>query len=350
MLIETCKKLEEGWQRESFPDVARATLEALSIEPSLKDFELEVAEWLNKNELIPQLNLYNNFGEPSLTLFNNGKFALDIYFWRKNDTLIHSHGFRGAFKILYGLSLHEDFNVETTETFSEDILKTHLSQKEIKIMKEGDVQQINPDMELIHRVVHLDDPTVSLCLRTVEDLELNQWHHLTIGLSFQKKHITEKTIKRNLYFQYLLGSDPVKAKNFYDELLNELSTASQISLYEGLCFDQMGLDGATTEMAAEFLYERFQKTKWFKLYEEHFEVIARNLQESLAGSPALKLLAHAVNNDFSKEQTADLLSDCSDQKISNLFEELKKNTIVFTEGFEGDQLGRIDAFLDKFMQ
>lgn len=343
-LIETCRNLEKNWKREAFPEVARKTLEDFIVEPSLEDFEVQVANWLSSEEMLPQLNLYNNFGEPSLTLFNNGKFALDVYFWRKNDTLIHSHGFRGAFKILYGVSLHEEFEVETTETFSKDLLKTNLTQKDIRIMKQGDVQQINPDMELTHRVVHLDDPTVSLCLRTVEDTTLHQWHHLSSGLSFQKNHITEKTIKKCLYFQYLLGSDAVRAQKFYAELLSELNTSSKIALYEGLCFGQLGLYEATNEIAADFIYESFQKEKWFELYEKHYEGLQKNLQESQAQSPELKLLAHAINNNQAKEQTQKLLKELSDKKIEELCEELKTNTEVFTEGFELDQLDKIDQF------
>jgi len=343
-LITTCKKLEKDWDRERFPDLAKKTLEKLIIEPSLEEFEKEVSEWLNNNDLVPQLNLYNNFGEPSLTVFNNGKFALDIYFWRKNDTLIHSHGFRGAFKIMYGLSLHEDFVVETLNTFSKDILNTKLTQKNIKVMKPGDSQQINPDMELTHRVVHLGDPTVSLCLRTVEDTELNQWHHLTTGLSFQKKHVSEKTIKRSLYFQYLLKSDEKKAKDFYQKLLDELSSAEQISLYEAVCFDQVGLDEETTETAAEILFESFIGDTWFGFYEAHFDKLEQNLQESLAGSPALKLLAHAINNDFAKKQVVELLSEISDQSLDELCEELKNSPEVFVEGFGGSQLDTIEHF------
>jgi hypothetical protein len=343
-LINTCKELEKDWSRESFPESARKCLEKLSVDSSLREFEAEVEEWLKTAELPKQLNLYNNFGEPSLSLFNNGKFAIDIYFWRKNDTLIHSHGFRGAFKVLYGVSLHEVFEVETLGEFAEDLLNTKLKPQSLKILKKGDVEQINPDMELTHRVVHLNNPTVTLCVRTVEDTELNQWHHFTSGLSFQKRHISEKTVKNNLYFQYLLGTKRKKAKNFYQETLSQLTVAEKISLYEGLFFGELGLEDTATEIAVEMIQEEFLQSKWFDLYEMHYENLQAELQGSMAKTAELRLLAHAINSGFSKDQTSELLAEFSDQTLSKLCEELKTNIGIFVEGSELEQLDKIDDF------
>jgi len=343
-LIDSCKKLEKDWSRETFPESARLCLEQLSHPLSLRDFEAEIGEWLKTAELPKQLNLYNNFGEPSLSLFNNGKFAIDIYFWRKNDTLIHSHGFRGAFKVLYGVSLHEVFEVETLGEFAEDLLKTKLKPQDIKVLKKGDVEQINPDMELTHRVVHLDNPTVTLCVRTVEDTELNQWHHFTSGLSFKKKHVSENTVKRNLYFQYLLGTKRKKATKFYQDLLDDLSAAEKISLYEGLFFGEIGLEDTATEIAVELIQEEFLKTKWFDLYEMHYESLQRELQGAMAKTAELRLLIHSINSGFSKEKTAELLAEISDKKVSELCEELKTKMDVFVEGAELDQLDSIEGY------
>ena len=95
-LINFAKQLEQDWSIKDHPQKAKDFLSDLKVTQSLKDFELEVNKLLLNIKVPEQLNLYNNFGEPSLTIFNNGKFAVDIYFWRKNDTLIHSHGFRGS--------------------------------------------------------------------------------------------------------------------------------------------------------------------------------------------------------------------------------------------------------------
>jgi len=344
-ILEIGRKLEKDWQRENFPNSALTALQDLQIEGSIERFELEVQEWLRQTKLPDQLNLYNNFGEPSLTLFNNGQFAVDIYFWRKNDTLIHSHGFRGAFKILYGVSLHEDFEIEILDKFSADVLKTQLTQKSLCVMRPGDVRQIMPDIELTHRVVHLSDPTVSLCLRTVEDTNLNQWHHLNNGLSFQKKHISQKTIKQMLYFQYLLNSDATRAQALYADLLEGLDTASQISLYEGLCFDQMGLDPATSEIALEILQERFQKTPWFELYVKYFEDLEQHLNEDQAPTPELKLLAHAINNGLAKPQVSELLKHFSDQCFSDVCGRLLETRHMFTDGLEDLQIRTIKQYL-----
>ncbi len=342
-LIDFANTLERDWSIEDHSQKALSFLSDLSINQTLEVFESSVAEWMGSCNLPKQVNLYNNFGEPSVSLFNNGKFAVDLYFWRKNDTIIHSHGFRGAFKLLYGLSLHEVFNVQTAEKFTSDIKRTSLESQKINILKPGDVHEITP--ELTHRVVHIDDPTVTLCVRTVEDTELEQWHHLPTGLSYKKKNLSEKLVKQVLYFQYLLNSDSLKAEQFIKNLLTGLDVSSQISLYESLCYGEVGLDESSFTVIEKEFKSIFESTNWFAMYKKYYESLGVKLQESLAENKELKFLAHAVNSNYSVEKTKDLLSLFTNKNLDELCKSLLENNNVFTNGFEETQRSKIENYL-----
>src|SRR4051794_27508309 len=98
------EKIEKTWQLadgslEAFTKLSTQALADFSY--SLSSIELDqalAASLLEIHALPQQVALHNTFGQPPLTLFNNGKFVVDLYIWVNFDTSIHSHGFRGAFR------------------------------------------------------------------------------------------------------------------------------------------------------------------------------------------------------------------------------------------------------------
>lgn len=354
----------------TFPADAMESLDQLKFNLSFQDFEQAVADWLlSLEKLPPQVNMYNVFGEPSISLFNNDKFAVDIYFWRTNDTLIHSHGFRGAFKVLYGQSLHEEFKVEVTDDLGRksslpsasssseaspnelkfDVVSSKVIKTKSEILKPGDTRVILPGMDLVHRVLHLENPTVTLCVRTVNDKELAQWHHLSSGISYQQKNIDELTIKRILYFQYLFESEPMKAKDYLDHMLGLISVASQLSLYESLFQDEFGLDSETTYFMIDHMRLRFQDLKWFGQYESHYKKMNQHLFETQASSGALKLLAHGINSSYSINDINELLRQVTKEDISSLCKKLLSDDSIFNEEHYEHQQETIATFA-KFVE
>lgn len=343
-ILNLSKKFETEFNYDTFPEQAFASLKNLKFNVSFQDFEQAVADWLLElSDLPKQVNMYNVFGEPSISLFNNDKFAVDIYFWRTNDTLIHSHAFRGAFKVLYGRSLHEEFSVETEDNLSRQSLSSNakilesdvLSSKVIKtkseILQPGETRTILPGMNLVHRVLHLDNPTVTLCIRTVNDKELSQWHHLSSGISYQQKNIDELTIKRILYFQFLYESNPMTAKDYLDHMLGLISVASQLALYEALFQDEFGLEPEITYFMIDHMRMRFQDLKWFDQYETHYKKMNQQLFEVQASCAELKLLAHGINQNYSLDEIHDLLKLITKENISNLCQKLLEDDPIFNE-------------------
>lgn len=343
-LQKLAESLEKNWNLEKFPEQATKLLENYNTELTLKEFEAEIEEWLLSLKKLPtQVNLYNVFGEPALTLFNNGKFAVDIYFWRKNDTLIHSHGFRGAFKVLFGKSLHEEFIVKDLKKEEEDIYSSNVERRSIEILNTGKVKTIFPGNELVHRILHLDNPTVSLCVRTVDDLELSQWHHLSTGVSYRQRNTEHETVKHMLFLQYRFQEDTQLGLKYLNRVLDDMTVSDQLNLYEGLFKDEFGLGEEVSLFIIENMRERFLVFEWFSSYESHYEAVGEHLLEYQASKGELKLLAHGINCGYSVSDVQNVLGEDAD--INELCDELLLENAVFLEDIREGQQSVIQRFL-----
>ena len=219
---------------------------------------------------------YNTFGQPPITIFNNEKFVVDIYFWMHADTSIHDHSFSGAFKVLHGRSLHEEFHIQKIKAYSKDVLKTNVSRFKSESLKAGDTRAIIAGNEFTHRVIHLDKPTITLCIRTVNDLAKLQWHHFSNGLSILKRELSEHTIKSVFYFEYLLQRDYSEGLNFINKLIKSWDISTGLNLYEQIYLGELGLVESSRSVFLELFVELFGDTDWFKLYEDFYAQMNNN--------------------------------------------------------------------------
>ena len=65
---------------EQFNQKCYDLLSDLSIEKDIRSFSEDLSRWLLDNDIPRQLNVYNDFGQPPVTLFNNETFVVDLYF------------------------------------------------------------------------------------------------------------------------------------------------------------------------------------------------------------------------------------------------------------------------------
>jgi len=56
----------------------------------------------------------------------------------------------------------------------------------MSILEPGDVRAILPAEKLTHRVIHLESPTVTLCVKTINEPGLHQWEYYADGLALQR--------------------------------------------------------------------------------------------------------------------------------------------------------------------
>lgn len=193
--VETLWK-KERYRKEAFSGVAFQVLKKSNVH---KRFHAEdFFPWLLKTKSLPkQLSLYSGFGQPPITLYRNDplNFLIDIYFWVTPDIAIHSHGFRGAFTILQGKSLHCLYEFPIEENFKDELLLGDLSLKEVALLKEGNVEEIPLGEKFIHQVWHVSFPTLSLVIRTAK-WDGPQYTYLKPHLAFRYRSSTPLQMKQ----------------------------------------------------------------------------------------------------------------------------------------------------------
>lgn len=259
---------QENYSPAAFPALATRALRDFQYKLSLEELEAALAQWLIQGQIPDQINVHNTFGQPPITLFNNGKFLVEVYIWLTADTSLHSHGFRGAFRLLHGQSRHEVFDAKVLKEYAPDVLLTELGAPRVETLKAGDVRTILPGIELTHRVLHQDAPTVSLCLKTINEPDLFQWNYFENGLAIRRRHVPQSLVKSIYYFQYLCGRDETAAANFLVKLLGGLDLSLQMNLFEEIGIGSIDLTEDTAEFIMETIATRNMDSEWFQLYDE----------------------------------------------------------------------------------
>ena len=265
-ILQLAEDIEIKQGSSPFNKLAYEALNEFKIDFPLDLFEQEVATWLLTHNVPKQLNLYNGFGHPPLTIFNNQYFVIDLYFWTTSDTSIHSHSFSGAFKVLYGKSEHQVFNVDIQKSIADDTLLTSLTIKSEKTLITKDTIEIRSGLDFSHRLIHLDNPTITICIRTINDKKQSQWHHFENGLSIKKQDNLEPLIKKISYYNYLYLRQPTNASSFLWQQFKDNSISDLINFYELLTSSDLGLNEDALEYFFESFHEYFKDKEWFKKY------------------------------------------------------------------------------------
>lgn len=288
------KEIVQG--RSDFPEIALRMLSEFEYKLSQHEFDAMIANWMLANRNLPeQINLHNTFGEPPVTIYNNGEFVIDLYIWIGADTSIHSHGFRGAFRVLHGKSLHETYEVKVTGSITDDVELTKLTLVNVEILKAGDVRMIAPGRDLTHRVIHLEGPTVTLCVKTINEKSLAQWHHFTNGLAIQKRHLDQSLIKKIYYFQYLASREGTSSDQFLSEIIAQEDVSTLMNLCEALAMGSFDIDDDFVQLILEKIYLKFDGQEWFRRYQESVEQSSIETTFQNFESAEVRLRSHLQN-------------------------------------------------------
>lgn len=347
---------QTNYRLEDFPKIATNCLKNFNYDLSKKQLDEALCQWLVKTSLFPeQINLHNQFGQPPITLFNNNRFVVEIYFWLNFDTSIHSHGFRGGFKVLHGHSLHEKFKVNTTTIVSPDLILTELGTPEIELMHAGDTHPIFPDLELTHRVIHLENPTITLCIKTINETDKHQWHYYPNGLAIQKRHLNPNLIKSIYFFEYLLKQNSTISQTFLDSIIGETKLCDQINLCEEIISGAYGLSDTASDLILNFILERHSETEWFHRYEDLNELIKEQLYFEHCDGAYERLLAHLVNCNYGIDTVSKFLKSLTGQDhlsthksiIQNLDLLTKDNRFFGNSKKTNEQISKLHKFYEQ---
>lgn len=272
-MIQEIIELAQGLDSKSpsFQSDCFSRLKTLNIDLSLEEFNSELAHWLTTSSLPTQLNVYNNFGQPPVTLFHNESFVIDLYFWLYSDTSIHTHSFTGAFKVLYGKSQQDIYQAIEKKKYTNDISLNDINIIDSRVIKKGECQEITRGDQFCHRVLHLDSPTITLCIRTINDKHIPQRHQFENGLSILKVELEETIYKQIFFYEYLLSQSQKMAKSFLNDIIEKSSPSLIMNLFEAVLSGSLGLADKSIEVFHHTIIKKFQKEEWFTYYLEACE-------------------------------------------------------------------------------
>lgn len=174
--------VETAWRQRDYDESALPEIAArLLAEHDLpSQFEpWDVLRWaLAQDELIRQEDPGANFGEPPVTVYQGARFHIDVYFWFTSTTSVHQHGFSGAFQVFAGSSIHSWYEFEPDDSVNVFMQFGSMRLRLCQLLQKGDVQEIRSGREYIHSLFHLEEPSVTIVVRTKKSpLSLPQYSY-----------------------------------------------------------------------------------------------------------------------------------------------------------------------------
>jgi hypothetical protein len=199
-LQDLANVIEHRWQRVHRDErrFAEIALEALAGCPVHRLDLGQLLTWALTGPRLPtQADPDSSFGEPSLTVVNRDDFQVDLLFWLDGTTTIHQHQFSGAFRVVMGSSLHSEFSFTQRQRVSSRLSLGDLTFNRAELLKEGDTRPIHAGDRLIHSVFHLDRPSMTLVVRTGQEVDaLPQFDYLPPGIGIDAAHRPTSLRKR----------------------------------------------------------------------------------------------------------------------------------------------------------
>ena len=138
------------------------------------------------------------FSDLPITVARGENCFIDLYFWRRRPTVIHNHHFMGAFQCLKGNNVDLEFKFSETKKLTKFISVGKVQELHSRILKPGDIAEINYLDKFIHQNHHQADLTINLCFRTPEQNKANISNYLFSGLRYEKDGKTLERVDRLL--------------------------------------------------------------------------------------------------------------------------------------------------------
>ena len=159
-----------------------------SMLPEIAGEELQRANLANRisyKELLQSLvasnsikQSYDKFSDFQQTVWHGEYFQIDFLLWLNSKTGKHQHGFCGAFQVIQGSSCQSTFLFSRSKCINDRLELGEVNWLNTKILRRGDVQKICGGQEFIHSVTHLQKPSMTLLVRSVNTPQhLPQWSY-----------------------------------------------------------------------------------------------------------------------------------------------------------------------------
>ena len=174
---------------------------------------------LKQSFLITQNYGASQFSDLPITVAKGKHCFLDLYFWRRRPTVIHTHHLSGALLCLEGRNVDLEFEFTASRKLGAYITQGDVRLKHSNHLGPGDVKGIPFLDRFIHQTHHHADLTLNLCLRTPEIGEENLSNYLFSGLKYEKGNLLLSRYDRLSGFIRLTQIDPEKLDLTLDDAI-----------------------------------------------------------------------------------------------------------------------------------
>jgi hypothetical protein len=189
--------VETAWRgahrdERALPEIAVRALAAAELARFGFDDAVEVALG---GELPVQADL--DFGQPPVTLYRGERLLIEVLFWADALLSIHRHRFGGAFLVLEGSSIHTRYRFEESRRINSSLLLGRVEFLGAELLRRGTIRPIEAGAALIHATYHLERPSATIVVRTVQELEKGPpYDYRCPNVAFDPDHGRRALVKR----------------------------------------------------------------------------------------------------------------------------------------------------------
>ncbi len=126
------------------------------------------------------------FGQPPAVVYRGENLEIQALTWMEGTTSTHQHGFDGAFRVLWGSSLHVEYAFASQEVLADGhLVAGRLQMVAPEVLWPGDVRPVRAGPDFIHALFHLERPSATLVVRNgTSNLPFPQYDYRLPGLGF----------------------------------------------------------------------------------------------------------------------------------------------------------------------
>lgn len=179
-----------------FPEIAAKAL--CDMPPSQLVSCGDVIAWSFSHEPMPeQVDMDAHFGQPPVTVYQGCEFRIEVLFWTEGTPEIHQHAFSGAFHVMEGSSLHSIWDFEKRYVVNNRLFLGRMALGRAELLTKGDTRRICGGRELIHATFHLERPSISIVVRTIQEKDkLPQYSYLFPSIAYDAERIPAPILRR----------------------------------------------------------------------------------------------------------------------------------------------------------
>lgn len=235
LFAETGEAINRRWEEtdfawESFPAIAEEFLQDNC--PLVHVAPEDLYHWvLTSSQLPKQHDLKASFAQPPITVYCDSRFHIAFLFWTTSTTAIHQHSFEGAFRVFLGSSIQATYEFTEEERWGAHLLRGRLDMQSLEVLPTGKVCAITYGSSYIHSAYHLDNPSITLIIRTHGRPQPAdaQYNYYPSGLATDPFHKREQLERVKQLLSYLQG---IKDPQFLARVQEALDATDAFGVYQ----------------------------------------------------------------------------------------------------------------------